>query len=77
MPNLRPKAPPHWAKWQNATAVAILLLSIGMFIVQGISDPVWGKKIDFGILPATLLGVALYVIFGINIMLRLIEKSGE
>ena len=76
MPNLRAN-PPHWSRWQNVVAVLLLLVSVALFIVSSISQPVFGKSIDFGILPATLLGVSLYVIFGINVMLRLIEKAGE
>ena len=72
-----PVTPPHWSRWQNAVAVVLLLIAVALFVVASISEPVFGKRIDFGILPATLLGVSLYVIFGINVMLRLIEKSGE
>lgn len=76
MTRLNPQ-PPHWSRWQNVVAVVLLLISVALFVLGSISEPVFGKKFDFGILPATLLGVSLYVIFGINVMLRLIEKAGE
>ena len=61
------KAPHKWAPYQIAGAFLMLFVSLGMFVIQGLA-PIWfGKPVDFGILPYSLLVISAYVIWGLNL----------
>jgi hypothetical protein len=68
---------PKWSRWQTIVALALLAVSIALFVVQAFA-PIWfGREVDFGYLPVGLLTLSVYVIFGLNLRTLVRQLTGD
>lgn len=58
---------PKWQRYQIVAASFAGLIGIGLFVLQGVDQLVFGVDLDFGVLPWGLVTVAAWVLFGVRL----------
>jgi len=62
-----PGRSPRWKRHQIIAAYCCGILGLVYVTIQGVSEPLWGVRLDFGWVTASLAYIAATVIFNIRL----------